>query len=179
MATIKEINKGDVFTFKDLDNRYKAILCSGCYKKKSPHNFTFAALAFDNKDKPSLEDIYETDFYGIGNIKDDHFQYSPSEREKIWATHPEVKPYSLGSYGLFIWRKDFMKFRDKVELIGNLDIIDNLDKNGRSGVNASDWNFLTDFFTHKYKIVLEERGQKRFKVRSIIRDLSFASTSNG
>ena len=170
MATIKEINKGDVLTFKGLDNQYKAILCSSCYKKKSLHNFTFAALTFDNKVKPSLKDIYEAGFYGIGNIKDDHFQYSSSERERIWTIHPEVKPYSLGSYGLLIWRKDFMKFRDNVELVGNVNIIDNLDKNGRGGLNASDWSFLTDFFTHKYKRVLEERGQKIFKVQSIIRD---------
>jgi hypothetical protein len=170
MTPIKELNKGDVLTFKGLDNLYKAILCTSCYKEKNPHNFIFAALTFDDEYKPSLDDIYKTDFYGIGNIKDDYFQYSPYERERIWKTHPEIKPYSLGSYGLIIWSKDFMKFRDKVELVGNIDIVDNLDKNGSGSLNASDWGFLTDFFTDKYKTILEERGQKTFKLQSIIRD---------
>ena len=170
MTTIKEISKGDVLTFKGSDNRHKAILCTSCYKEKSPHNFTFAALTFDSERRPQLEDIYESEFYGIGNIKDDYFEYSSSERKRIWTAHPEIKPYSLGSYGLVIWRKDFMKFRDKVELVGNIDIVDNLDKNGRGSMNSSDWDFLREFFTDKYKTVLEERGQKTFKLRSIIRD---------
>ena len=167
---MKEINKGDILTFKGLDNRYKAILCTSTYTDKSPHNFTFAASTFDSEEKPKLDNIREANFYGIGNIKDDHFKYSETERTKIWTTHPEIKPYSLGSYGLIIWRKDFMRFRDKMELVGNVNIVDNLDKNGRGGVNASDWNFLTDFFTDKYKRILEERGQRTFKIESIVRD---------
>jgi len=170
MTTIKKINKGDILTFKGTDNRYKSILCTSCHREKSPHNFTFAALTFDDFKKPSIEDIYDTKFYGIGNIKDDYFQYSSSEREKIWATHPEIKPYCLGTYGIIIWKKDLMKFKNNVELIGNINIVDNLDKNGRSGLNTSDWNFLTDFFTEKYKSILQARGQKTFKLRSVIRD---------
>jgi len=171
MTTIKEINKGDVFTFKGSDNRYKAILCTSCYTDKSPNNFIFAALTSDSEVRPKLDNILETSFYGVGNIKDDYFKYSEAERAKIWRIHPEIKPYSLGSCGLIIWRKDFMKFRDKMELIGNLDIVDNLDKNGSNGVNASDWNVLNELFTDSYKRILEEeRGQKTFKVKSIVRD---------
>jgi hypothetical protein len=170
MTTIKEINKGDVLTFQGLDDLYKVILCTSDYKEKSPHYYTFAALTYESKVKPTIPDIYDTFFYGIGNIKDDHFQYSSSEREKIWATHPEIKPYTLGTYGLTIWRKDFMKFRDKVERIGTLDIVDNLDKNGRGSMNASDVDFLRDFFVDKYRRILEERGQRTFRLRSIIRD---------
>lgn len=102
MTTIKDVHKGDVLTFKGLDNRHKAILCTSCYKEKSPHNFTFAALTFDNECKPHMEDIYETYFYGIGNISDDYFQNSSTERETIWRIHPEIKPYSLGACGLGI-----------------------------------------------------------------------------
>lgn len=170
MTAIKEIHKGDILTFKSLDNKYKAILCTSCYREKSPYSFTFAALTVDSEEKPKLDNILETNFYGVGNIKDDHFKYSETERTKFWAMHPEIKPYSLGSYGLIIWRKDFIKFRDKVELIDNINIVDNLDKNGRGGMNASDWNFLTDFFTDKYTRILEERGQRTFKVKSIVRD---------
>ncbi len=171
MTAIKEVNKGDVLVFKTADNRYKAILCTCIYKEKSPHNFTFAALSIDNHEKPSIDDIRSANFYGIGNIKDTYSQYSTSEREKIWATHPEIKPYSLGSYSLIIWRKDFMKFSENIERIGNLNIVDNLDKNGKSGINASDWNVLVDFFTdNNHKKKLEERDQKPFKIQAIIRE---------
>jgi hypothetical protein len=168
---MKEISKGDILTFKGLDNRYKAILCTSCYRDKSPYNFTFAALTFDSEEKPKIDNILETNFYGVGNIKDNYFKYSETERAKIWTTHPEIKPYSLGSYGLVIWRKDFMKFRDKMEFIGNINIVDNLDKNGGGAVNASEWNALTGIFTDKYQRILkEERGQRTFKVQSIVRD---------
>ncbi len=164
------MKKGDVLSFIGLDRRYKAILCTSTYVEKSPYYFTFAALTFDNAERPNIESIKKEEFYGVGNIKDGYFQYSEEERQKIWTVHPEIRPYSLGSYGLLIWRKDFVKFRDKVERIGNLDIVDNLDKNGRGSMNAGDWDFLRDFFTDKYKRILSERGQTTFKLSSIVRN---------
>ena len=84
-------------------------------------------------------------FLGIGNIANDYFKYPDKQLNKMWTIHPEIKPYFLGSYGVLIWRKDFIKFRDNFELIGNLKIVDNLDKNGNGSMNASDWTFLNQF----------------------------------
>jgi hypothetical protein len=170
MRKIKDVNQGDLLTFKAADDRYKTFLCTSTYKEKSPQNFTFAALTYDSLDKPTIESIYESEFYGIGNRKSDHFKYSDKELQRMWTIHPEIKPYDLGSYGLIIWRKDLMKFRDNFELIGNIKIVDHLDKNGSGGMNASDWNLLQEFFNEKFKAVLPERGQTAFKVKAILRD---------
>lgn len=170
MKKIANINQGDLLTFKATDDKYKVFLCTSTYKEKSPQNFSFAALTYDNEDKPTVEDILHTDFWGIGNTKNDYFKYSDIELNQMWRIHPETKPYFLGSYGLIIWRKDLMKFRDNFEIIGNLKIVDNLDKNGNGGMNASDWDFLKDFFTNKINSVLPDRGQKTFKLKAIIKD---------
>lgn len=170
MKKITYINQGDLLTFKTADERYKVLLCTSASKEKSPQNFSFAALTYDNEDKPTVEDILLSDFWGIGNTKNDYFKYSDIELNKMWNIHPETKPYFLGSYRLIIWRKDFMKFRDNFEIIGNLKIVDNLDNNGNGGVNPSDWSFITDFFTFKINSILPERGQKTFKLKAIVKE---------
>lgn len=168
---IKEINQGDVLTFLGVDDRYKAILCTSAYKIKSPQIYHFAALTVDKLERPSIEDIRSSEFFGVGNSRDEHFAYSNKELQKIWTIHPEIKPSFLGSYALIVWRKDFMKIRANFEILGNLNIVSNLDKNGNGGLNASNWNVLRDFFTNSYRNKLEERGQnKTFKVEAIIRD---------
>ena len=168
MQKITDINQGDLLTFKATDNKYKVLLCTSTYKNKSPQNFTFAALTYDSFDKPTTANILDTEFLGIGNTKNDYFKYSDNELNKMWTIHPETKPYYLGSYGLIIWRKDFMKFRDNFEVIGNLKIVNNLDKNGNGSMNASDWTFLNQFFSDTYILVLSNRGQKKFKLKSIL-----------
>lgn len=170
MKKISDLNQGDLLTFKANDEKYKVLLCTSTFKEKSPQNFTFAALTCDDTQKPTAEKILNSEFWGIGNRKNDYFKYSDIELNQMWRIHPETKPYFLGSYGLIIWRKDFMKFRDNFELIDNLKIVDNLDKNGNGGMNAGDWNYIKDFFSDKINIVLSERGQKAFKVKAILKE---------
>ena len=88
----------------------------------------------------------------------------------MWAIHPEIKPSFLGSYGLIIWQKDFMKMSDQFEIIQNVKIVHNLDKNGIAIMNASDWDYLSQFFASDFISVLKNRGQKLFKLNSIIID---------
>lgn len=170
MSKIKDISQGDVLTFIADDGKYKAIICTSVYKEKSPQNFTFAATTVDQTNSPTINEVINHDFYGIGNIKADYFKYSEEEVNNMWNQHPEIEPYHLGTYGLIIWRKDFMKFRDSFSLIGNLNLVDNLDKNGNGSMNSSDWTFLKDFFNQKFKSVLVERGQKQFNVKAIIKN---------
>jgi hypothetical protein len=169
MQKIRDVNQGDILTFKAADGRHKALLCTSTYKEKSPQSFTFAALTYDAVEKPTAEAILEVEFFGIGNRRNDYFKYADDELDKMWTLHPEVKPYYLGSYGLIIWRKDFMKFRDNFEYVGNISIVDHLDKNGSGGMNASDWNLLQDFFNEKFKTVLPDREQTAFKVKAVLR----------
>ncbi|GGK77307.1 hypothetical protein ACD591_20495 [Rufibacter glacialis] len=166
---IKDINQGDLLTFRAADGRYKVLLCTSTYKDKSPQNYTFAALTVDEQEKPTKHRVIEGGFYGVGNRKDDYFKYSDRELERMWSVHPEVKPYYIGSYGLTIWRKDFMRFQENFEIIGNLEIVNNLDKNGNGSMNASDWDFLRDFFNGEYHHLLLNRGQKLFRIESIIK----------
>lgn len=170
MKKITDINRGDLLTFKANDESYKVMLCTSTYKEKSPQNFTFAALTYNDKEKPTIENILYSDFWGIGNTKNDYFKYSDNELNQMWSIHPDVKPYYLGSYGLVIWRKDFLKFRDNLEFIGNLNIVENLDKNGNGSMNASDWEFIKDFFANKINLVMPDRGQKTFKIKAIIKN---------
>ena len=169
MRKDKEINRGDVIAFKANDQRYKALICTSTFKDGSPQYFTFAALTINQEKLPSLVEIEESYFYGIGNRKDNTFEYSEKELVNMWSIHPEIKPYFLGSYGLIIWRKDFIKFMENLEFVGQLNIIGNLDKNGNGSVNASDWEYLKDFFDERYKRMLAERGQKLFKTSAIIK----------
>ena len=170
MQKITDINQGDVLTFRSIDNKYKVLLCTSTYKVKSPQNFTFAALTYDSIDKPTSSNILESEFFGIGNTKNEYYKYSEKELNKMWAYHPETKPYFLGSYGFVIWRKDFIKNRNNFEVIGNLKIVANLDKNGNGSMNASDWTYLNQFFSDNYFQVLSNRGQKLFKLKSILVD---------
>lgn len=170
MQRLNDINQGDIISFKTEDRNYKALLCTSTHKDKSPQYFTFAALTYSKPRRPTSEDILTSNFYGIGNTKNDYFKYSDQELNKMWAHHPETKPYFLGSYGVTIYRKDFMKFRDNLEYIGNITIVDNLDLNGNGSMNASEWIFLKDFFNNKFKTILTERGQLEYSVRSIISD---------
>ncbi|WP_114940506.1 hypothetical protein [Mucilaginibacter endophyticus] len=162
------MTQGDVLTFLAADNRYKMIICTSIYNEKSPHNYTFAALTYNSEKIPTVVDAVEDDFWGVANIRNDIFKYSNSELENMWMIHPEIKRCQLGSYGFIIWRKDYLKFKDKMMLIGNLKIINNLDKNGNGGVNASSWSFLQGFFNNEVSSVLKYKSQKMFKVRSIL-----------
>lgn len=62
-----------------------------------------------------------------------------------------------------------MRFQENFEIIGNLEIVNNLDKNGNGSMNASDWDFLRDFFNGEYHHLLLNRGQKLFRIESIIK----------
>ena len=166
---VKEVNRGDVIAFKANDQRYKALLCTSIFKETSPQHSTFAVLSINQEELPNLTEIQESWFYGIGNRKDNTFGYSENELVTMWSIHPEIKPYFLGSYGLIVWRKDFIKFRENLEFVGQLNIVENLDKNGNGSVNTSDWDFLKDFLDEKYKRILAERGQKLFKTSAIIK----------
>lgn len=167
MEKIRDINQGDILAFKTADGRYKAILCTSTYKERSPYNFTFAALTYDSFAMPTNEAILETEFFGIGERRNHFYKYTSNELDRMWALHPEIKPYHLGTYGIIIWRKDFLKFRDNIVKVGNISIVDNLDKNGNGGMNTSSWDSLYDFFNERFKIVLPSNGQKTYKVRAI------------
>lgn len=168
---INEINQGDLLTFIAADGKYKVLLCTNTYKEKSPHNFTFCVLTYDHVEKPTIEIILESSFFGVGNTtKNNFYKHSDEELNKMWAFYPKIKPCLLGSYNFIIWKKDFMKFRDHFEFIENLKIVDNIDKNGNGGVNASSWDFLKSFFNENFNTIMSERGQEIFKLKSIIRD---------
>jgi hypothetical protein len=74
-----------------LGGERKALLCTSTYKEKSPQNFTFAALTYDAAEKPTAETILETEFFGIGNKRNDYFKYADDELDKMWTLHPEVR----------------------------------------------------------------------------------------
>jgi hypothetical protein len=167
---IKDINQGDCLTFKTSDNRYKVIFCTSTYKEKSPQTFTFAPTTFDKDLKPNLGDISDTEFYGKGNSKNEFFKYSDKELEKMWTFHPNNKPYFLGTYGILILRKEFMKMRENFELLGNLLIVDNLDKNGSGSFYPGNIDNLDNFLTKDLELLMEQRGQYKFKFRAILKD---------
>lgn len=60
MEKIRDINTGDFFTFKAADNKYKVIFCTSLCKDKSPYHFTFAALNYDQVEKPTIQNILES-----------------------------------------------------------------------------------------------------------------------
>jgi hypothetical protein len=165
-----DITHGDLISFKASDGNYKVLLCTSTFKERIPQYFTFAALTYNSSIKPDLSNILSIEFLGIGDTRNDLFKYPEIQLEKMWHIHPEIKPSLLGSYGLIIWRKEFMKMSDHFEIIQNIKIVDNLDKNGNGSMNASDWNYLNQFFASDFISVLKNRGQKLFKLNSIIID---------
>ncbi|MCC9065637.1 hypothetical protein [Flavobacterium piscisymbiosum] len=168
---IKNIKQGDLFSFIADDGKYKALLCTGIYIDKSPNNFTFCALTYSSYEKPTIEITKESSFFGVGDAtKNNIYKHSDEELEKMWIIHPEIKPYILGCYNFIIWRKDFMKFRDNFEFIGNLNVVNNIDKNGNGSVNASNWEGLKNLFNEKLYEIMSQRDQKIFKLKSIIKE---------
>jgi hypothetical protein len=169
MEKIKSIEQGDLLAFKTVDGNYKVIICTET-NKKSPQNFTFIALTYNDSKCPNEIEIRKESFWGCGTSKANYFKYSLEEQEKMWAFHPEIKPFLIGSYNLIIWRKDFLKFRDNVLKIGNLNIVNNIDKNGNYGINVSSWQSLNNFFTLQIETIFNDIGQKTFKLESIIKN---------
>lgn len=171
MEKIKDIHQGDLLTFIDTNDKYKVLLCTSTYKERSPHSFTFCMLTIDTPEKPAIEVIKESSFFGIGHTtKNNYYKYSDEELEKMWTIHPEIKPYLLGSYNFIIWKKDFMKFRDNFEFTGNLKIVNNIDKNGNGGVNSSSWEYLKHLFNEKLHEIMSEKDQKTFKLKAITKE---------
>lgn len=167
---IKNISKGDILIFKSTDEKYKSIFCTSTNKERSPHFFTFAGTDINQVEKPTIENIIDCNFYGIGNRKAENFGYNENEMNQMWNLHPEINPYHLGSFGFLIWRKDLLKFRDNLELIGNIEIIDNLDMNGNSSMNSSNWESLNNFFTKNLEKIMKQRGQNKYQVKAILKN---------
>lgn len=169
---INTIFKGDILAFKGKDKKYKTIFCTRTNKKRSPFNFTFAGTDINQFDRPTIEKVIDSNFFGIGNTKN---QYSPyfkdEEINQMWNLHPEINPYHLGAYGFTIWRKDFIKFRDQLEFIGNINIVDNLDLNGNGSMNASSWEVLNNFFSNNFEEVMNQRGQNKYQIKAIINEV--------
>tara|TARA_R110000868_G_C10586236_1_gene739127 strand:+ start:58 stop:567 length:510 start_codon:yes stop_codon:yes gene_type:complete len=168
MEKIKGIEQGDLLTFKTVDGNYRVIMCTET-DKKSPQNFSFIALTYNSSEIPNEIEIRKESFWGCGTSKANYYKYSLEEQERMWTLHPEIKPFLIGGYNLIIWRKDFLKFRDRILKIGNLDIVNNIDKNGNYGINVSSWESLNNFFSVQIEIIFKDIGQKTFKIESIIK----------
>jgi hypothetical protein len=168
MIKIQSLSPGDVLSFVADDNKYKAMLCTSIQNNRSPQHCIFAATTYSSDNKPSLEDILHSDFYGVGNTKNEYFAYTESELKNMWTIHPEVKPYFIGSYSFIIWKKNLRRFQSNLELVGNLGIISNVDLHGNAGVNASSWDFLRQFFTDHGLNMLSEKGQRTYSLKSIL-----------
>lgn len=170
MKKITQLHQGDFLTFKASDGNFKLLFCTSVYKESSPHNFTLAATNYNKGVKPTLESIYRASFYGVTSRTNSYFDYSESEQKRIWTNHPEIKPNILGSYGLTIWRKEFLNFRDNFEIIETCQILPNLDKNGNGSMNASDMTVLDNLFLKNIEQLMELRGQKLFRINAILKN---------
>ncbi len=168
---ISSISKGDILAFKGKDEKFKTIFCTSTYKERSPHHFTFAGTDISQDEKPTIEKVVESNFWGIGNSVNKYSSFFKEEEIKqMWNLHPEINPYHLGSYGFLIWRKDFLKFRDNFELIGNIEIINNLDKNGNGSMNSSSWESLNNVFTNNFAQTMNQRGQQKYRIKAILKN---------
>ena len=167
MNKIKDINFGDFLSFKASDGFYRVLFCSSVQKTRSPYFFNFSATAIKSKTKPTIKDIRESYYYGKGNRKG--YEFGKNELEKMWELHPEIKPNYLGAYELLITKKDFMSFRDEFELITNLPILENLNRNGSGGMNASDVKVLDDLFVNRIESFMKTQSQDKYLTEAIIK----------
>ena len=167
---IKDLNQGDFLTFIASDGKYKVIFCTSTYRKKSPQYFFLGATSLSMDTKPTIQDIVNSEFFGIAKKKEGAFKYSESELEKMWALHPEIKPCFLGTYGILIQRKELKVFRENFEFVANLSIVSNIDKNGDGSFYPGNKTFMNNFFTNNLKNIMEQRGQKQYKLKAILKD---------
>lgn len=166
---ITTILKGDILTFKGKDEKYKIIICTSTYKKRSPFHYNFAGTDLSQNEKPTIKKVIESNFFGIGNRKNNYLPFKDEEIKQMWNLHPEIIPYHLGSYGFLILRKDLLKFRDNLEIIGNVEIIDNLEMNGNGSMDSSSWEILNNIFTNNFEELMKQRGQKKYQVKAILK----------
>lgn len=83
MKKISDINQGDLLAFEANNGNYKVLLCTSTYKQKVPQSFTFATLTYEDIEKPTAEKILNSDFWDIGNTKNEYFKYSEIEGELL------------------------------------------------------------------------------------------------
>ncbi len=167
MKKIKDIHIGDFLTFKASDGYYRVLFCSNIQKSRSPYSFNFCATTIKLSTKPTIQDIRNSYYFGKGN-RNSH-KFDENELKKMWAIHPEIKPYFLGSYALFIMRKDFMSFRDRFEFICNLPILEKLEQNGDGGMNSSNISILDDLFVNKIESFMKNQNQVKYRTEAILK----------
>ena len=153
--------------FKASDGFYRVLFCSSVQKSRSPYFFNFSVTTIKTVEKPTINDIRNSQYYGKGNRNDHRFE--EIELEKIWGFHPEIKPYYLGTYELLISRKDFMSFGDNFELIANLPILENLILNGSGGMNAGDLHVLDNLLVSTIESFMKDQNQQKYSTEAILR----------
>ena len=168
MIKAQSVAVGDILSYLAADGKYKAIICTSVRKETSPHLFEFALTTYDSVLKPTLENILSSEFYGVVSLRNEYFPYSESEVEEMWLIHPEIIPNIIGSYSLIIWKKDLKQFESSLEMVGNVSIVTNVDRNGNGSVNASSWDFLRKS-TPQLMENMSFRGQKIYQIKAIVK----------
>lgn len=171
---IIDLEVGDFLSFKASDGNYRVIFCVSVFKEKEPFYFDFAATTINQKNRPSKEQIIKSGFFGIVNKKELYFKTEENANSRIWNDHhPEIEPFFIGTYGLAIWLKDFVRFQEKFEFIENLPIIENLHLKGNGGMNAGSFEALNKLFVPDVYKIMSERRQKAITINSILLKNSF------
>ena len=168
MVKINNISIGDFLTFKASDGLYRVIFCSNIFKERSPHFFDFGATSISKYEKPTISDVINAEFYGKGNRNS--FRFKEKELDKMWKIHPEIKPYYLGIFMLLITRKGLVSFRERLEFICNLPILENLEQNGTGGTNVSTIESLNGFFIEDTEDFMDKQSQCKYKIEAIIKE---------
>lgn len=82
---IKDVDTGDILTFKASDSHYKVIFCVDSYRERSPFHFTFGGTTIDQTSLPTIDEVINCEFYGIGNRKSSFWNYKEEQLNKNMA----------------------------------------------------------------------------------------------
>lgn len=75
----------------------------------------------------------------------------------------------LGSFGVLIFRKDFMKMRERFELLSNKEIVKNLPLFGNASFHPGTIEYLDRFFGDNLESKMEDKDQKKYKLQALIK----------
>ena len=126
----------DLLVFKLKDGNYRAVICAAVEQHRGQCNYVLVPTTYNSTMKPNANDLKDKEILGR-QIGSGYSQQTTKEKqpgiERIWSLSGEDSNFFFGLVQMLVNHKDLIKFKDRFEKVGSLQIIEGLKKAGEYG----------------------------------------------